>query len=136
LCSSSQAYAIEHGDLPDDFNAEENENLIAVSLQEIQSACLNQSSIDWPLFAKRMYKIEMFLKYFDLNQDKSLDFARSYVVAMRLSEMVNKAPSWPGQHHMGGLVRYVSSIKTRHFISRRSLFATAPYAGWVEVSPR
>lgn len=47
---------IEHGDLPGDFTEEEKENLIIVSLEEIQSACLNQSSMDWPLFAKGWIK--------------------------------------------------------------------------------
>ena len=75
---------IEQGDLPEDFNAMEKENLIAVSLKEIQSACLNQSSIDWALFAKRMNKMEMFLKYFDFSKPKSLYFGGSYIEAMRL----------------------------------------------------
>jgi hypothetical protein len=40
---------IKQGVRGSDFTAEEKANLIIVSLQEIQSACLNQSSIDWPL---------------------------------------------------------------------------------------
>ena len=42
----------EHGDLPGDFTAEEKEKLIEVSLEQIQSARLNQSSRYWPLFCK------------------------------------------------------------------------------------
>ena len=53
---------IEHGDVRGDFTAEEKENLVTVSLQEIESACLNRSSIDWPLFAKKMNKMDTFLK--------------------------------------------------------------------------
>jgi hypothetical protein len=48
--------------LPDDFTAKEKEKLVAVSLQEIQSACSISLSMDWLLFAKRMNKMEMFLK--------------------------------------------------------------------------
>jgi hypothetical protein len=55
---------IELGRLSDDFKAEEKEKLIEVSLNEIQAACLNQSSIDWPLFAKRITKMETYLKSF------------------------------------------------------------------------
>jgi hypothetical protein len=74
---------IEHGDLPDDFNAKEKENLIAVSLQEIQSACRNQSSINWDLFAKRMIKMENILNVLPLYQDKYSTIAIHYIDAMR-----------------------------------------------------
>jgi hypothetical protein len=75
---------IQHGDLPDDFSKLEKANLIAVSLKEIESACLNQSSIDWSLFANRMNKIEILLDYIDFSQEKYLDLGGSYVQAMRL----------------------------------------------------
>jgi hypothetical protein len=76
---------IEQGVLSEDFTAEEKEKLIEVSLKEIQSACRNQSSIDWPLFAKRMDKMELFLKYFDFSRAKSLAFASSYILAFASS---------------------------------------------------
>ena len=44
---------IKQGVLGSDFTAEEKEKLIEVSLEQIQSACLNQSSRDWPLFCKK-----------------------------------------------------------------------------------
>jgi hypothetical protein len=72
---------IKEGVLGSDFTTEEKERLIEVSLREIESACLNQSSIDWPLFTKRMAKMEMFLKYFDFNHANSLSFASSYIEA-------------------------------------------------------
>ncbi len=67
---------IEHGDLPDDFKTEEKEKLIAVSLQELESACSNQESIDWPAFAKRMNKMGNFLKDLPLNKAEyeSIDY--------------------------------------------------------------
>ena len=68
---------IEHGDLPGDFTDEQKKNLIIVSLQEIESACLHQSSIVWSDFAKRMKKMDMFLNHFDFSQPKSLRFAGS-----------------------------------------------------------
>jgi tetratricopeptide (TPR) repeat protein len=75
---------IKLGVLGSEFTEEEKEKLIEVSLEAIQSACLNQSSIDWPLFAKRMKKMEMFLNQFDFSQPKYLYFASSYIEAMRL----------------------------------------------------
>jgi hypothetical protein len=68
---------IKQGVLGGDFTAEEKENLIEVSLEAIQSACLNQSSIDWKLFAKRMTKMDTFLNHFDFSQPKYLYFASS-----------------------------------------------------------
>jgi tetratricopeptide (TPR) repeat protein len=85
---------IQHGDLPDDFNAEEKENLIAVSLQEIQSACLNQSSVDWPLFAIRMTKMEHFLATFPSSHAKYIYLARAYVEATRLLYSNGQGESW------------------------------------------
>jgi hypothetical protein len=85
---------IEHGDLPDDFNAEEKENLIAVSLQEIQSACLNQSSIDWPLFAKRITKMETYLKEFPLYHDKYSGVAWNYIDATRFLYSNGQGDVW------------------------------------------
>jgi tetratricopeptide (TPR) repeat protein len=85
---------IKLGVLGSDFTAEEKEKLIEVSLEEIQSACLNQSSIDWPLFAKRMNKMEMFLRYFDFNQANSLKFASSYVEATRLLYSNSQGERW------------------------------------------
>jgi hypothetical protein len=75
---------IEHGDLPGDFSDEQKKKLIEVSLHEIQSACLDQSSIVWLDFAKRMKKMEMFLRYFDFSRENSLEFASSYINAVRL----------------------------------------------------
>jgi tetratricopeptide (TPR) repeat protein len=85
---------IKQGVLGSDFTAEEKEKLIEVSLQEIESACLNQSSIDWPLFGKRMTKMEQFLKYFDFSQAKALEFATSYVEATRLLYSNGQGESW------------------------------------------
>jgi hypothetical protein len=79
-----KATIIEHGDLPGEFTEEQKVNLIRVSLQAIQSACLHQESIDWKQFAKRMNKMGMFLKDFDFSQPKSLFFAGSYIDAVRL----------------------------------------------------
>ena len=62
-CDDPKPTEIKQGALGSDFTTEEKERLIEVSLREIESACLNQSSIDWPLFAKRMAKMEKFLKY-------------------------------------------------------------------------
>jgi tetratricopeptide (TPR) repeat protein len=75
---------IKLGVLGSDFTADQKEKLIKVSLKEIQSACLNQSSIDWSNFAKRMNKMAMFLKDFDFNEPNSLYFAGSYLLAMQL----------------------------------------------------
>src|SRR5262249_35922880 len=72
------------GLLPSEFTEEQKKKLIEVSLGEIQKACLDQSSIVWSDFAKRMNKMEMFLNRFDFSQPKSLDFASSYIEAMRL----------------------------------------------------
>jgi tetratricopeptide (TPR) repeat protein len=85
---------IEQGVLSEDFTAEEKEKLIEVSLKEIQSACRNQSSIDWPLFAKRMDKMELFLKYFDFSRAKSLAFASSYIDAVRLLYRNGQGDIW------------------------------------------
>jgi tetratricopeptide (TPR) repeat protein len=85
---------IEHGDLPGDFTDEQKKNLIIVSLKEIQSACLNQASIDWLDFAKRMKKMEMFLKYLDFSQARSLRFASSYIEAMRLLYYNGQGDDW------------------------------------------
>jgi hypothetical protein len=62
----------------------EKEKLIEISLKEIESACLNQSSVDWPVFAKRTDKIELFLKYFDFKQDRYLSVAAKYIEATEL----------------------------------------------------
>src|SRR5262249_35870485 len=75
---------IKLGVLPSEFTEEEKYKLIEVSLGEIQKACLNQGSIVWRDFAKRMSKMEMFLSHFDFSQPKSLYFASSYIEAMRL----------------------------------------------------
>src|SRR5262249_981002 len=75
---------IKLGVLPSEFTEEEEYKLIEVSLGEIQKACLNQGSIVWRDFAKRMSKMEMFLSHFDFSQPKSLYFASSYIEAMRL----------------------------------------------------
>ncbi|MDQ6870065.1 MAG: tetratricopeptide repeat protein [Pseudomonadota bacterium] len=85
---------IEHGDLPGDFTDEQKKNLIIVSLKEIQSACLNQSSIVWSDFAKRMNKMEMFLNHFDFSQPKSLYFADSYIEAMGLLYGNGQGDAW------------------------------------------
>jgi tetratricopeptide (TPR) repeat protein len=85
---------IEHGDLPRDFSDKQKKNLIFVSLKEIQSACLNQSSMDWPLFAKRMNKMELFLKYFNFSQPRSLYLAGSYIEAMRLLYHSGQGDIW------------------------------------------
>jgi tetratricopeptide (TPR) repeat protein len=85
---------IEHGNLSGEFTAEQKDTLIRVSLKEIQSACLNQSSIIWPDFAKRMNKMEMFLKYFDFTQAKGLYFASSYIEAMRLLYSNGQGDAW------------------------------------------
>jgi hypothetical protein len=85
---------IEHGDLPDDFNAEEKENLIAVSLQEIQSACRNQSSINWELFAKRMIKMENILNDFTLYKDKYSNIYIHYKNAMRFLYSNGQGDVW------------------------------------------
>ena len=85
---------IEQGVLSNDFTAEEKEKLIEVSLEEIQKACLNQASIDWKRFGKRMDKMEMFFKYFDFSQPKALYFAGSYVEAMRLLYGNGQGDGW------------------------------------------
>jgi tetratricopeptide (TPR) repeat protein len=85
---------IEQGVLSDDFTAEEKEKLIEVSLKEIQSACLNQSSMDWPQFAIRMAKMETFLNHFDFSQAKALNFAGSYIQAMRLLYENGQGDAW------------------------------------------
>jgi tetratricopeptide (TPR) repeat protein len=66
---------IEHGDLPDDFNAAEKENLIAVSLREIGSACLN-------------------LTTFPSSHAKYIYLAKSYVKATRLLYSNGQGESW------------------------------------------
>src|SRR5262249_48498536 len=58
------------GLLPSEFTEEQKKKLIEVSLGEIQKACLDQSSIVWSDFAKRMNKMEMFLNRFDFSQPK------------------------------------------------------------------
>jgi hypothetical protein len=88
---------IAHGDLPDDFNAEGKENLIAVSLQEIESACRNQSSINWELFAKRMIKIENILDDVPLYRDKCSclsAIAFHYIDAMRFLYSNGQGDIW------------------------------------------
>jgi tetratricopeptide (TPR) repeat protein len=85
---------IKYGVLSNDFNAEVKSMLIEVSLREILSAKLNQSSVDWPLFAKRMNKMEMFLNHFDFSQDKSLVFASSYIEATRLLYRNGQGDIW------------------------------------------
>jgi len=82
---------IKEGVLGSDFTAGEKEKLIEVSLEQIQSACLNQSSIDWPLFAKRMAKMKNFLNHFDFNQPKYLD---PYIEAMRLLYSNGQGDVW------------------------------------------
>jgi hypothetical protein len=85
---------IKQGVLGSDFTAAEKEKLIAVSLQEIQSALLGQSSIDWPLFAKRMGKMETFLKYFDLSQVNTLKFAGLYIEGTYLLYQNGQGDIW------------------------------------------
>jgi hypothetical protein len=84
---------IKQGVLGSDFTAEEKDKLIEVSLEQIQSACLNQSSIDWPLFAKRMAKMDKFLKHYDFSQP-NLRFAISYIEAMRLLYQNGQGDVW------------------------------------------
>ncbi|MGC2224793.1 MAG: hypothetical protein WA624_21730 [Methylocella sp.] len=84
---------IEHGDLPDDFNGEEKENLVAVSLHEIGSACLNQWAVDWPLFAKRMTKMEHFLATFPSSHAEYI-YAKAYIEATRLLYSNGQGDIW------------------------------------------
>jgi hypothetical protein len=93
-CDDPKPTEIKQGALGSDFKAEEKERLIEVSLEQIESACLNQSSIDWPLFAKRMAKMETFLKYFDFNHTNSLSFASSYIEATRLLYGKDQGDIW------------------------------------------
>jgi tetratricopeptide (TPR) repeat protein len=93
-CDDPKPTDIKQGALGSDFTTEEKERLIEVSLEQIQSACLNQSSIDWPLFAKRMGKMEKFLKYFDFNQEKFFVLASSYVQAARLLYENDQGEVW------------------------------------------
>jgi tetratricopeptide (TPR) repeat protein len=85
---------IEHGDLPDDFSAKEKEELIAVSLEEIVSGCVNQLSIDWSLFAIRATKIEHFLETFPLSDDNYVQISRLYINAMRLLYSHDLVETW------------------------------------------
>jgi tetratricopeptide (TPR) repeat protein len=75
---------IKLGVLPSEFTAEEKNKLIEVSLEEVQKACLNQASVNWQQFGKRMDKMELFLNHFDFSQPIGLYFAGSYIMAMRL----------------------------------------------------
>jgi hypothetical protein len=97
---------IKQGVLGSDFTAEEKEKLIEVSLKEIQSACLNQSSIVWSDFAKRMSKMEMCLNHFDFSQSKSLYFAGSYLDAMRLLYENGQGEIWfsKGEEFAKGII--------------------------------
>jgi hypothetical protein len=105
---------LDYGVDQEDFTAKEKEKLIEVSLQEIQSACLNQSSIDWPLFAKRMAKMDMFLKHYDFSQPKTLYFAGRYIDAMRLLYQNGQGEIWfsKGEEFAKGIIdRYQDQDK-------------------------
>jgi len=97
---------IKQGVLGSDFTAKEKEKLIEVSLRQIQSACLNQSSIDWPFFAKRMAKMDMFLKDYDFSQPKTLKFAGSYLDAVRLLYHNDQGYDWfsKGEEFAKGII--------------------------------
>jgi tetratricopeptide (TPR) repeat protein len=75
---------IKHGLLQGEITKEEKANLIKASLEEIESACLYQHSYDWPAFAKRINKMEMFLTDFDFHQAQDIELASAYVDATRL----------------------------------------------------
>jgi tetratricopeptide (TPR) repeat protein len=85
---------IKLGVLPSEFTAKEKNKLIEVSLEEIQKACLNQASIDWKQFGKRMDKMELFLNHFDFSQPIGLYFASSYIEAMSLLYSNGQGDAW------------------------------------------
>jgi tetratricopeptide (TPR) repeat protein len=90
-CDDPKPTDIKQGALGSDFTTEEKEKLIAVSLQEIQSACRNQSSINWELFAKRIIKMENILNAFQMYQAK---YSSSYIDAMRFLYSHDEGDNW------------------------------------------
>jgi hypothetical protein len=93
-CDDPKPTDIKQGALGSDFTTEEKEKLIAVSLQEIQSACRNQSSINWELFAKRIIKMENILNAFQMYQAKYSPIFSSYIDAMRFLYSHDEGDNW------------------------------------------
>jgi hypothetical protein len=80
--------------LRDKFNEEEKKKLLAVSIEEIAAACLNQPSIDWPLFAKRINKMEKYVTNLPSLESEDPVLFGSYADGMYLLYSNDQGYNW------------------------------------------
>jgi tetratricopeptide (TPR) repeat protein len=87
---------LQSGNLPEAFDHESKMQLIAVTLQEIASACEGQASIDWDLFEKRIQKMGPFIERSTkgLPGERSTEIAASYSDAMMLLYAYDRGEAW------------------------------------------
>jgi hypothetical protein len=103
---------IEHGDLPNDFNAEEKKRLIAVSLEEIAAGCLNKAPFDWSLFAKRIIKMEKYLTNLPSLESEDPVLFGSYADGMFLLYSNDQDDNW-FLKDKSSLLRVIDQLQSR-----------------------